>query len=133
MNKAEENDPWTIPDSAYGAVKEKQKEQAITIQMITSWKLARAKICHVTSFLDETNAFGSPEHDVLDVIDEQRSFPEDAFAHKANIHDSTLRLHCSDGVLHARNKQGVLQGHVTAPRKFIMYVPWVPTAPKSFP
>ena len=44
--------PWT-----YGCIKQRRREAVILIQMVSSWRLARRGVSHISRFHDATNAF----------------------------------------------------------------------------
>ena len=109
----------SIPHYCHGCIKGRRKETALLVQLCGSWRLRQCGLSHVTSFFDQANAFPSVSFASQQDTDRKTVHEDDIFISDASIFNNVLQVDASDQTTYLQNSEGVLQGHQTAPLKYV--------------
>jgi hypothetical protein len=123
----------SLPHYCHGCVQGRRKETALLVQLCGSWRLKKCGLSHITSFFDQANAFPSVSFRAQQDTDNKTIWEDDKFISEASIFDNTLQIDASDETIFMHNQEGCLQGHQTAPLKYVrtfseqVLEPWLRT------
>ena len=107
--------------SALGAVKHKQREEAIAIQLHIMHRSSSVGVSHMSQLLDLTNAYYCPEFNLLDEHFECFKHTENNFgkiAYNSVVENDIAIIPCSDGTHMLNAGTGVMPGLSEATRIF---------------
>eukprot|EP00959_Pyramimonas_sp_CCMP1952_P030892 647899-Pyramimonas_sp.AAC.1 len=89
------------------------------MQFATGWRLAKGGPPHATAFYNRRNAFGSVSLQAFDDADMARAAPGVVGVGAAFNRESRVAIDAQGGQRHLQVNEGVLEGHQSAPSKYI--------------
>lgn len=108
---------WNYFD--HGGLPHRTRENAIMVQLITSYVLRRAGISHCTSLYDSANEFPSTSRTALATTTRAMDHPDGIIFHMQRLENTAIALQCRDGVLTVLPRSGECMGDHGPPKKFI--------------
>ena len=102
--------PW-----AYGCLPNRRREGGVLHQEALRWRLRRYQKSHIADSHDIINAFGSPDHPVLDRRVVEIASADDAPLLQARYRQAITTLQTTDGLASFHHGCGVPQGDGTPP------------------